>query len=198
MAGLRIAYGDNTAAALMRDDWSRRRAALDRPLRAAPACEKPLEIREAASVAALFDIVKKMPSAAIAIFPARGERRLQSIKGMLASTPTYIGRVAFRKSAISRCCVGHSRCDARSPNRTDLLCSKRAQYRTPPAVIVDERDASRAGALRLRADHPDSDRLALPTLLSGSNARPVARPERLICSSIATRRFCMRLNRSAT
>jgi hypothetical protein len=39
--------------------------------------EKPLEIRETARVAALFDIVEQMPSAAIASLPARGEKRLE-------------------------------------------------------------------------------------------------------------------------
>lgn len=77
MAGLRIAYRDSIAARLIRDDRSGRRAVLDRSLQAAPGCEKPLEIREAARVAALFDIVEKMPSAAIAIFPARREERLE-------------------------------------------------------------------------------------------------------------------------
>lgn len=77
MAGVRITYRDSIAARLMRYDRSRRRAILDRPLGAAPASEKPLEIRETARVAALFDIVEQMPSAAIAIFPARGEKRLK-------------------------------------------------------------------------------------------------------------------------
>ncbi len=77
---------------------------------------------------------------------------------MSASTPPSVGRVASRKSAISRCCAGRSRCAVRSPNRTDLPW--RAQYRTPPAVIVDERDAPGAGALRQRADHPELHRFA--------------------------------------
>lgn len=58
-------------------DRSRRRAVLDQPLRAAPTCEKPLEIRETARVTALFEIVEQMPSAAIAISPALGEKRLE-------------------------------------------------------------------------------------------------------------------------
>jgi len=77
MAGLRIPYRDSIAARLIGDDRSRRRTVLDRPLGAAPACEKPLEIRKTARVAALLDIVKQMPSAAIAIFPALGEKRLE-------------------------------------------------------------------------------------------------------------------------
>jgi hypothetical protein len=75
MAGLRIAYRDSIAARLMRYDRTGRCAVLDRPLRAAPACEKPLEIRETARIAALFDIVEQMPSAAIAI--SGSEERLE-------------------------------------------------------------------------------------------------------------------------
>lgn len=78
MAGLRILYRDDSIAIrLMLYDRSRRRTVLDRPLGAAPACEKPLEIRETARVAALFDIVEQTPSAAISIFPALDEERLE-------------------------------------------------------------------------------------------------------------------------
>lgn len=77
MAGVRIAYRDGFADWLARYDRSGRRTVLERPLGATPASEKPLEIRETARLAALFDIVEQMPSAAIAIFPARGEKRLE-------------------------------------------------------------------------------------------------------------------------
>ncbi|ESZ01148.1 hypothetical protein X736_32545 [Mesorhizobium sp. L2C089B000] len=50
---------------------------LARPLGAAPACEKPLQNREAARVAALFDIVEQVSSAAIAVSPGQAKKRLE-------------------------------------------------------------------------------------------------------------------------
>lgn len=47
---------------------------------AAPACEKPLQIRETARVAALFDIVEQVSSAAIAVSPGLAKKRLENIR----------------------------------------------------------------------------------------------------------------------
>ncbi len=156
MAGRRIPYGDSIAGWLMAYGRSRRRTVLARPLGAAPACEKLLQIGETARVAALFDIVEQVSSAAIAVSPGLAKKRLE----ISASTRPCVGRVACRESAIWRCCAGRSRYDGRSRNRTALPCARREPFRTPSAAIVDERGAPGADALRQRADHPESDRLA--------------------------------------
>lgn len=100
----------------------------------------------------------------------------------------FFGRVAISSASLRI---------SPSPNRTDPPCARRARYRTPSAVIVDERGAPGPDALHQPADPPESDRFACLRCFY-SAALPVARLERLICSSITTRRFCMRWNRSAT
>lgn len=51
--------------------------AIAQPLGASPGPEQPFKVRETARIAALLDVVEKMPAAAIAIFPAPGEKCLE-------------------------------------------------------------------------------------------------------------------------
>lgn len=145
-----------------------------------PGTEKPLQIGETAGVASLFDVMKQMPSAAVPILPTFGKKDFEVPWrcGIQCCSPPVWRNLEFEPIRYAATFIAGLPRDFAVGQTLFAQSAELFEY-LPARLPMCETGA--------------------PAMCGGVNncvlrqeALPVARPERLICSSIAERRFWIR------